>query len=168
MNKVLMMMTVLLLLGFWLNAQERITVNGMTFAYDILEDNIEISLEAPTHGWVGVGFNDGNDIVGSDLYLFHVVGKEVEALDMYVVGFGDPRKDSQLGGIHSVQTLTGLEVNGHTKVTFQLPFPSMDPYDFKHSLDKQFWLILAYSTHDDFDHHSRMRKHISFTLTKAN
>ena len=169
MNKIVMTMIVLLLLGFWLNAQKGVNLNGMTFNYEILEDShIEISLEAPTKGWVGVGFNDHNDIVGSDLYLFHVVGQEAEALDMKVVGLGNPKIDSQLGGTHSVAVLKGQEVDGRTKVTFRLPFPSSDPYDFRHELGKQFWLILAYSTHDEFDHHSRMRKHIPFTLEHTN
>ena len=154
-----------MLSSFGLNAQKEITVKGMKFSYQLLGNEIEITLEAPTTGWIGIGFNDQNSIVKSDLLLFHVIRDKVEALDMHVIGFGNPKKDLSLGGTMDIKKLKGKEENGTTKIQFSLPFPSEDVYDFKHSINEQFWLILAYSTHDEFDHHSRMREHIQFTLT---
>ncbi|MEM6629874.1 MAG: DOMON domain-containing protein [Bacteroidota bacterium] len=153
-------------ISLWAFGQETIEVKGMKFSYQVLGDEIEIELEAPTMGWVGVGFNERDDIVRSDLYLFHVVGDEVEGLDMYVVGAGNPKEDTELGGTMDVEALEGKEGGMHTWIKFRLPFPSTDTHDFSHRAGKQFWLILAYSTHDEFDHHSRMREHVSFTFEK--
>ena len=111
------------------------------------------------------GQNQENNIVKSDLLLVHVVNDKVEALDMYVLGFGNPKEDETIGGSMDIRMLAGEEKNGQTKVTFKIPIASKDQYDFSHKIGQQFWLILAYSMEDDFGHHSRMRKHVLFTLT---
>ncbi len=137
---------------------------GMRMDYEIVNDSIIISLNAPTTGWIGIGFNDENNIVGSDLLLFHVVDGKPEGIDMHVQGIGDPRQDTDLGGITSFTLLHGKEANRNTEVRFSIPIKSQDQYDFQHTLSKSFWLILAYSAYDDFDHHSIMRRHIPFIL----
>ena len=156
----------LLLLMPWSIVAQGLTVAGMTFGYELENDNLVMEISAPTTGWVGVGFNSTNNIVGSDLYLFHVVNGQAEGLDMYVKGIGDPKVDTTLGGNESFEILEASEKSGVTKIKFSLPFPSSDRYDFKHEKDTKFWLILAFSTHDDFAHHSRMRKHVPFTFSE--
>lgn len=154
---------ILFALPLVLSAQgNSVLIEGMEMSYSWQQDSITITLRAPTHGWLGIGFNDENNIVGSDLLLFHVVKGNTEALDMYVQGFGDPRADVQLNGQHSIRLIEGKEMTHQTAVTFQIAHSSGDRYDFQHQLEKDYWLILAYSTHDDFDHHSRMRKHVRF------
>lgn len=152
----------ILLIPVGLLAQQEVVVNGMTFSYQLLDQEIEITLKAPTSGWVGVGFNSENNIVKSDLLLFNIVDGKTTSLDMWVKGFGNPLSDQVLGGTNDISHLKGKEQNGYTTVTFRLPFPSTDQFDFEHRLGQSFWLILAYSTHDEFDHHSRMRKHMLF------
>lgn len=137
-------------------------VGGMRMDYEIANDSVTISLKAPTTGWVGIGFNDENNIVGSDLLLFHVVNGHAEGKDMYVKGIGDPREDIDLQGSPSFALLHGKEENRNTQIQFRIPLNNEERSDFKHALSKPFWLILAYSTHDEFDHHSIMRRHIPF------
>ncbi|MEO1052848.1 MAG: DOMON domain-containing protein [Bacteroidota bacterium] len=159
---------IVLLLCCWtlmkVQAQNKVEVNGMTFQYEIKNEQLEITLEAPTTGWLGVGFNTDNNIVGSDLLLFHIVEGKTEGLDMYVKGFGDPREDKLIGGTDDIRIISGVESAGHSKVRFSIPLQSKDQYDFKHVAGQDFWLILAYSVDDDFGHHSRMRKHIRYRL----
>lgn len=157
------LLAMLLLSPFVLFAQrDLLEINGMQLTYQLENDSIEITLSAPTKGWVGIGFNRENNIVGGDLLLFHYVNGKVEAKDLFVKGFGDPRDDKQLGGNKSVVILEGEESSHETTVKFKLALDSQDPYDFKHERGNDFWLIMAYSTHDDFDHHSRMRKHLLY------
>ena len=137
-------------------------VNGMNFLYKIISDSIEITISAPTQGWVGVGFNSENNIVGSDLLLFHVIDGEAASMDMYVKGFGNPKLDRSLGGEDSIHILSSKETRKETTIVFRIAFRSGDPFDYTHELNEDFWLILAYSTHDEFDHHSRMRKHVKY------
>lgn len=141
-----------------------IHVGGMYMEYEIIKDSVTISLKAPTTGWVGIGFNHENNIVGSDLLLFHVVDDQVEGKDMFVKGIGNPQEDIMLNGRTSFQLLFGKEENRQTYIQFRIPLNNSDQYDFKHALSEPFWLILAYSTHDEFDHHSIMRRHIPFVF----
>lgn len=144
--------------------QETIQVEGMTFAYRIEDDVLRCELRAPTNGWTGVGFNSKNSIVGSDLLLFNVVDGKATSKDLYVKSLGNPMRDEDLGGKYSIELLDALEDEKSTVVRFVIPLNSGDPYDYAHELDKDFWLILAYSVEDDFEHHSRVRKHIPLQL----
>ncbi len=149
---------------FGLFAQKEVSLGGMQLKYVLKDEYVEIELTAPTTGWLGVGFNSRNDIVGSDLLLFHVVEDEAEALDMYVVTAGNPQLDTRLGGSHNIEILDYEETPVSSKVRFKRPLFGDPRYDYKHQLGDEFWLILAYSTHDEFAHHSRMRQHVRFSF----
>ncbi|GAA4270796.1 DOMON domain-containing protein [Aquimarina gracilis] len=157
----------ILILSFtWKNveAQKTITTSGISFTYTIQGDNLECTLEAKTNGWIGVGFNDKNSIVNSDLLLFNIINGEASSTDLYVKGIGNPRKDSDLGGANTITLLNSIEKRGVTRVVFSIPLKSGDTFDFEHRLNESYWLILAYSVEDDFNHHSRFRKHLPFKL----
>ncbi|MDW3191454.1 MAG: DOMON domain-containing protein [Cytophagales bacterium] len=139
-------------------------VGGMHMSYEITNDSVTISLSAPTTGWVGIGFNQENNILESDLLLFHVIEGKASGLDLFVKGIGDPRKDTDLNGHTSFRMLEGKEENGQTEVQFRIALDSQDPNDYQHTLSESFWLILAYSAHDDFEHHSLMRRHVPFVF----
>lgn len=147
-----------------LYGQQTTKASGMTFGYEVVDNMLKCSLQAPTNGWVGVGFNTKNSIVGSDLLLFNVVNGKVSCTDLFVKGVGNPIKDSANGGKNTITLLKGTEKNSFTHVTFTIPMNSGDPNDFVHVLGKEAWLILAYSVDDDFAHHSRVRKHIPFII----
>ncbi len=150
----------------WLYCQREFAIEGMKFSYVLDKEEIEIQLTAPTKGWLGIGFNDQNSIAGSDLYLLRVQQAIVEGLDLFVVAFGNPQEDAKLDGSNDLKIISGEETETSTTVKFRLPFPSQDQYDFQHKVEEDFWLILAYSVSDDFDHHSIMRKHIPFKFSK--
>lgn len=147
-------------------AQQKIQAGSMQFEAWLQDEAIEIRLEAATKGWLAVGFNDKNDIVHSDLLQFRVEDGLVYAEDQYVTGVGKHPKDTQLGGEDHIEILSGEEQGGKTSVRFRIPFNSGDRYDFPHRLDKDFWLILAYSVDKDFQHHSIMRKHFPYRWKK--
>ncbi|MEM6841009.1 MAG: DOMON domain-containing protein [Bacteroidota bacterium] len=140
-------------------AQMESSLGGMSWKCNKEGDYLVMELRAPTQGWVGVGFNQKNDIVQSDLLLFHVVDGKEESTDMYVKGFGNPKTDESLGGSHDIEVVDFSETNQETYIKFRRLWKGADVYDYPLKNGEQFWLILAYSTHDEFEHHSRMRKH---------
>ncbi|MEL6306126.1 MAG: DOMON domain-containing protein, partial [Bacteroidota bacterium] len=149
-----------------LKAQQSVEASGITFQYEVKGDSIHAVLSAPTEGWVGVGFNSKNSIVGSDLLLFNIRSKKVTGTDLFVKSAGNPVQDSGNGGKNTAVIHGGTQESGYTKIQFSIPLDSNDPNDFVHVLGQKYWLILAYSVSDDFDHHSRVRKHIPFVLEK--
>ena len=157
----------LLAFPFVLSAQrESVSIQGMELSYALRSDSIDITLSAPTRGWVGIGFNKVNSIVGSDLMLFHIVENKSEVLDMFVLSAGNPKPDVELGGSTAAVIKQASEKGNRTIIDFSIPLRSKDPNDFPLEPGKDFWLILAYSTHDEFDHHSRMRRHIQYRFDK--
>lgn len=152
---------VLLIIGITLNthAQMETSVSGMSWKCKKEGDFLEMELRAPTRGWLGVGFNQENDIINSDLLLFHVVNGKGESTDLYVKGFGNPKTDKSLGGSHDIEIIDFSENQNETYIKFRRLLTVQDVYDYQLKKGEIFWLILAYSTHDDFEHHSRVRKH---------
>lgn len=142
-----------------LDAQIALSSAGMEWSCIRQGDDLMMELSAPTKGWIAVGFNNEDNIVGSDLIMFHIEDGKAEVRDMYVKGFGDPREDHTLGGSQNIEIIQAEESGHKTYVRFRRPLSSQDNYDYQLRNGETFWLILAYATHDDFAHHSRMRKH---------
>ncbi len=140
-------------------AQMALSLGGMSWTCSQEGDFLVMELRAPTTGWLGIGFNQENSIVHSDLLLFHVVDGKAESTDLYVKGIGNPKTDKSLGGSHDIEILDFSEGENETYIKFRRPRKGKDAYDYRLKNEEAFWLILAYSTHDEFEHHSRMRKH---------
>lgn len=148
-----------LLAASQLTAQMDVSLGGMRWQGERRGDFLVMEVYAPTQGWVGVGFNRDNGIVGSDLLLLRVLDGKADGTDLFVKGAGDPRTDESLGGSHDLEIIDFAETREGTYLKFRRPWPGEDTYDFPLREGESFWLILAYSTHDDFGHHSRMRQH---------
>ncbi|MEM1259640.1 MAG: DOMON domain-containing protein [Bacteroidota bacterium] len=147
-----------------LHGQQTAKTSGITFTYEVVGDSLICKLDAPTNGWLGVGFNTKNSIVGSDLLLFNIVDGKASCTDLFVKGAGNPVKDIDNGGKNTITLLSSAERSSYSTITFSIPMDSGDSNDFIHEMEKEAWLILAYSVDDDFEHHSRVRKHIPFTI----
>ena len=48
---------------------KKITKNQMTVCWEYKADRIYFEMEAPTNGWIAIGFNSRNQIVGSYLLM---------------------------------------------------------------------------------------------------
>ena len=125
----------------------------------IENNSILIKIKAPTKGWLAVGFNDKNEIVGSDLKMFRVKNDQLDCEDQFVIGIQSHPNDEGLQGKKNIKLLKGQETNEGTSVIFKIPMTSNDLFDFSHEIDQNFWLILVYSASDDFSHHSVIREH---------
>jgi DOMON domain len=148
-----------LLIFLKLNAQTNIQAGKMIFESIVEDNSILIKIKVPTKGWLAVGFNTKNGIVGSDLKMFSVKNGVLESEDQFVKGVQNHPTDVSLGGMNNIKLLEGMENEDGTSITFKIPLCSDDRFDFSHSLNQNLWLILAYSVEDDFGHHSIMRQH---------
>lgn len=139
---------------------DTIRLGKMDCIYELKNGQLQITLSAPTEGWLAVGFNNQNSIEGADLLMFCVKGTEVIFEDQFVHAVGKYPEDRLCGGESNIRMESAAEEPGRTVVKFSVPLNSGDKLDFVHQVGQDFWLILAYSVSDDFDHHSIMRKHI--------
>ncbi len=157
--RVFFILAILSHLGLGLKAQMDVSLGGMSWSCSKEGEYLVMELRAPTTGWVAVGFNGENNILHSDLLMFHIVNGKVETQDMYVKGIGDSRLDVSLGGSKDLEVMSAEEKGDETYIRFRRWWAGQDRYDYRLIHGEAFWLILAYSTHDDFSHHSSMRKH---------
>ena len=140
------------------------SIDGMKVTWYRDEADWVFEATAQTEGWVAVGFNTRNDIVGSNLIMGAVSAEVPRLADHFVVGIGDHQSVAQLGGTPQVNLLEASEKEGQTMIRIRLAADAHD--EFHHDLrsGESIYLILAYSVDDDFDHHSRLRQHVQVTL----
>ncbi|MEM9397937.1 MAG: DOMON domain-containing protein [Pseudomonadota bacterium] len=126
--------------------------------------DIEFTIVAPTSGWVALGFNDVNSIVGAELIMANVKDGEAHAKHFYVVGPGNPKPVKSLGRESIVLDVEGEIANGtiSMKLLLEDEIAGRAPLTLKSG--ENVFLIVAYSVSPDFDHHSRIREHISVKL----
>ncbi len=140
-----------------------LAVEGMTFRHRFVGDSIEFEFEAPASGWIAVGFNSKDDIVGADLKMFAVTAAGPVSSDQFVVAAGRHPEKRALGAASNLETLELTELRGRTRARFRTPVRG-GRYDFTFEPGREIWLILAWSAEDDFAHHSRVRRHFRYRL----
>ncbi len=143
---------------------QSIDVAGMHIEWKHEKDNVLFTASAPEDGWVAIGFNTQNNIVGSNLIMIGVKDQKAISEEFYVVGIGNPQPVNELESTQQHSNVKGTEKNGKTTVSFSIPTNSIDDKHYNLKKGDEIWLICAFSMEDDFDHHSRMRKHVKITL----
>ncbi len=143
---------------------QEIQVERMKVSWEHQGDMVTFTASAPDDGWVALGFNSKNDIVGSNLIMIGVKDTKITKEDFYVVSAGNPKPVGTLGSKSQIINPSGTDKNGITTITFSLPIKALDKHHFDLHKGKRLWLICAYSMEDEFDHHSRMRRHVEITL----
>jgi hypothetical protein len=138
---------------------KRLEVNGMTVEWEHRKERVFFTLSAPTEGWIVLGFNDKDDISGTNLIFGRVQSGKVEVADHYTVAAGNHKPTEKLGGSAVFQDVTGEEKAGKTTISFSMPVKAADAYHFDLTEGTKRWFICAFSAEDDFYHHSRMREH---------
>ena len=160
MQKLLTALSFIVLVAASTQAQKLVQTDGIVLNYTIKDGQFNAKVKAPTQGWIAVGFNTADDIVGADLKMFRVLDGKAEAEDQLVTATGVHPADKH----NELRVIAGNENPYGTTIQFSMPLNSGDKDDIALKADKLYYIILAYSTEDDFDHHSRVRKHLKFTL----
>jgi len=158
-------MILLILISLMSNLSNPVTKNGMTVGWEFVDNtHIKFKLQAPADGWIAIGLNPKNQLVGSNLIMVSVTKEEQIISDRYVVGFGDHKSMSQLGGRSAVNLSNASNQNNVTKVEFIIETEPKDKYHFTLKPGKKIHLTMAFSNSDDFMHHSAMRTSVEIIL----
>jgi hypothetical protein len=143
-----------------MEAQEKkntVTQNDMKVSWTYKNDRIFFEMEAPTDGWVAIGFNDQDGMAGTYLIMGNVINGKASVVEHYTISAGNYKKLSDLGANISVMDVQGVENKQYTKLQFSLPIKSSNKYSKDLSHEKEYIFLLAFSQEDDFQHHSIMR-----------
>ena len=139
---------------------------GMTFAWRVVGDTLEVELTGPTTGWIAVGFNPSSAMLDADIHIGYVTGSEVVLSDEWGTTMRSHRPDSELGGIDDGEVISGSESDGSTTIAFPIPLASGDEYDHALSAGSTIPVILAYGQNggDDTTSYHANRAGIEITL----
>ena len=138
--------------------------NGMKVSWHFKNERIYFEMSAPTDGWITIGFNTNSGIQGASLLMGNVIDGKTNLVEHYTSNPGNYKPITELGAAAQVENIEGTEGNNFTQIKFSLPIEALSQYqkDLKPNMD--YFMILAYSREDDFQHHSMMRTHIKVTL----
>ncbi|MEO9475169.1 MAG: DOMON domain-containing protein [Cyclobacteriaceae bacterium] len=125
---------------------------------------LELTMSAPTKGWVAIGFNELDELKDAYLIMGAVRNGKVNVEEHYVFASGDYRSFEEIKFSSHLSGISGDEGQSGTNISFKLPADMMTKYTKLLSEGATFYLIMAFSQEDDFRHHSVMRTSIKIKL----
>lgn len=127
---------------------------GVEVSWSVVGEDLEVTARAETTGWVLVGFHSQPQLSGARLVMAAVTdGGPV--LEEHVAE--PPRHAARTAGAVAVM-LAVTQVEGGTIATFRIPLDPSDTSLPTLTPGERTWIWLAYSNHDDLQHHSARRE----------
>jgi hypothetical protein len=145
-------------------SNRQVEKNGMLIEWHHQNDSVRFEMSAPTQGWIAIGFNDREGMRGTYLLMGRVRNKQAEVVEHYTQNPGNYRPITDLGGQSLVHGVNGKESDHKTVVRFSVPTKAQTAYRSDFFPGKKYFLTLAFSREDDFQHHSIMRTSVKITL----
>lgn len=104
-------------------------LEDMQFSWTIEGEQIHVKLSAKTTGWVAVGFDPEEDMLGANIIIGFVEDGKVAIQDHY----GDRKRghssDEDLGGKNDVLNPEGSEEGEVTTISFTYPLNTDEKFD---------------------------------------
>ena len=129
------------------------TSEGVEFTWSTEGDILELSISAPTTGWVAVGFDPSTAMKDGDIIIGYIETGEIFLRDDFGDGYTSHSSDQDLGGTDDVNIISGEEAAGITHISFSIPLGSDDEFDKFLQSGETFKVMLAYGP-DDADNYN--------------
>lgn len=143
---------------------QSVSKGGMTVNWVHQGDRVFFELQAPTEGWITVGFNDRDDMSDSYLLMGRIINAKAEVVQYYTLGPGNYKPFGQLGSALTLADVSGKQQKNQSNIKFSLPTRALSKFEQSLTPGKDIIMILAYSRDDDFQHHSIMRTSLKVTM----
>lgn len=143
---------------------KEIIKNNMTVKWQIEKKRILFEMEAPTDGWVAIGFNESSSLAGTYLLMGRVKNGKTEVVEHYTFKAGTYKPIVQYGVASQITIISGTETTNFTRLKFSIPVEAASRYHKELFTDTKWTLLMAYSLDDDFQHHSIMRTSLNIKL----
>lgn len=143
---------------------KEISKNKMTVKWKIDQEFIHFDMEAPTDGWVAIGFNETASLAGTYLLMGRIRNGKAEIVEHYTNQPGSYKPIAAYGITNQVLSITGNEIGSNTRLRFTIPISAASKYHKDLLPDTNWSMLIAYSVADDFQHHSIMRTSVNIKL----
>jgi hypothetical protein len=125
---------------------QEFTTEGFTLRWaTVAGDNLAVQLNAPTTGWVAVGFNPTQMMLNANIIIGYVESDTPELRDDFGWRSTSHEDDTVLGGTSDITVDGGFETGGSTEIHFTIPLNSGDSYDRALVAGESYPVILARS-----------------------
>ncbi len=148
--------------GFWVTS-----AIGMDLKWKVEGEWLDVSVSAPTTGWVAVGFNPTGKMKNANIIIGYVQNGEVFMRDDFGSTLTRHQADADIGGSLDIGEPSGSESNGKTEISFRIKLDSGDAKDRPLEAGKTYRVILAHGEDgaDNFGaYHGGKRTTIKITL----
>jgi hypothetical protein len=122
------------------------TIDDVTLEWMVNDTTsvLHVRIDAPTTGWVSVGFDPTSFMTDANLIIGYVDGSSSESRDDWGTGQVTHEADTALGGTDDVTLVSGTETSTRTEMEFSIPLDSGDSYDKVLVEGTTYTVILAY------------------------
>lgn len=122
---------------------------NFTFAWKVDGENLAVKMSAKTEGWVGIGFNPSEKMMGANFVVGYVKKGKAKLIDDFGTKKNAHKSDKKLGGSEDAVLVAGAEDGGVTTIEFTIPLKSGDKYDADIVADGDNVVLLAYGAGRD-------------------
>lgn len=146
------------------DGKKQVSFAEMTLQWQVIESELEITLSAPTKGWVAIGFHPSEMMQDANFIIGYIEDETPVVRDDFGTWFSSHESDEELGGTNDVTLLSGTETENKTSLSFRLPLDSGDEYDRVIVPGEETLVLLAFGTKDSLNsmHRKKAKKTIVF------
>ncbi len=142
---------------------ETMSVDGTTFRYWHESGRLFSAFSAPTTGWVAVGFNNEELLEGTRFVIGAMLGGSFHA-EEHIAVVPNHSKVQDLGLASAIEDVSGSASDSTTTMRFSLPHLPAGSDNPTLLAGTRSYVMLAWSHHTDFEHHSAWRRHFLMEL----
>jgi hypothetical protein len=128
------------------------TIAGVSLWWRNDAESLYLAMEAPSTGWVALGLDPEDRMMGANFIFGMVVDGETTIWDAYGTTPAGPDHppDEELGGTSDIEVYAGVEEDGKTRLEVKIPLDSGDEFDKPLVPGRSYPVIAAYGTSDSF------------------
>ncbi len=133
-------------------------MEGMSVQWSFKNKKLIFQTRTNTLGWVAIGINEEEELVGSNLITLSINEGQPIISDRYILGHGNHKAIEELDGQSHVTLNHSKKSANSVWFEFEVICSPTDPYHFQLRKGKTIYLTMAYSISPDFQHHSLKRE----------
>jgi len=125
-----------------------VLIDGVTLQWNTDASEIEVTVSAPTTGWIALGIEPLAVMKDADIIIGYVSDGEVFLRDDWGDGYTSHKSDEELGGTDDITLVSGSEEDGITEISFTRLLAADDVYDRELETGITYNILLAYGRDD--------------------
>ncbi|MDY7029387.1 MAG: DOMON domain-containing protein [Spirochaetota bacterium] len=143
-----------------------VSADDMQVRWMVEGEDLSFEVDAPTTGWIAVGFDPTRVMKDANIVIGYVDGSSVVVKDQFGNGTFSHKSDTELGGTDDIIEASGSEQGGRTVIKFIIPIDSEDEYDTILTPGELHTVLIAYGPNgaDNFTTKHAMRTKVSVRL----